>query len=51
MFWLRYVPHAKQAAYEAQGWRLVGNGHLAQTTHGFWSVLMRWDGAEAPPAL
>lgn len=40
-FWLRYVPRAQVAVYEAQGWRVVSQ--LQRSSHGVWSVLMRRD--------
>lgn len=43
-----YVRHGERAAYEAAGW--VFDADLG-ATHGVWSVLMRWTGAGAPPAL
>ena len=41
-FWLRYVPRADIARYEADGWRVVSE--LQRSCHGHWSVLMRKDG-------
>lgn len=40
-FWLQYVPHARIAEFEANGWRVVSS--LRQCHHGVWSVLMRKD--------
>jgi hypothetical protein len=41
----RYVTHSRRASYEAVGWlpTAVLEGH-----HGYWSVLMMWDGDGEP---
>jgi len=46
-FFLRYVPHASRASYEAVGWACVGDG-ARMGSHGVWSCLMKW-AAEGEP--
>ena len=44
--WLRYVPHQRVSAYEAQGWinRGFAPGHFA-----VWAVVMAWPHQTTPP--
>jgi len=44
--WFRYVLHRQVAEYEAKGWILADD--LAGTSHGNWSVLMKWEGQDEP---
>lgn len=46
MYWLRYVPHWRVPAFEAQGWvnRGAAPGHFA-----VWSVVMCWPYPTEPP--
>ena len=44
--WYRYVLHADVPAYEAAGWVFAAE---LGPTHGLWSVLMQWTGADDPP--
>lgn len=43
--WFRYVRHAEAAAFEALGWVFAAD---LGSTHGQWSVLMRWAGEGEP---
>ncbi len=45
--WLRYVIHAEVEKFLAQGWEISDD--LQGTSHGRWSVLMRWTGEGEPP--
>jgi hypothetical protein len=44
--WLRYVPHHAINIHLAKGWKLVDELH--GTSHGNYSVLMRWGGKNEP---
>jgi len=46
MVWLRYVPHGRMLLFAARGW--VIDDELHGTSHGNWSVLMRWAGDGEP---
>lgn len=44
--WLRYVIHAEVDKFLAQGWEISDD--LQGTSHGQWSVLMKWTGEGEP---
>lgn len=44
--WFRYVPHNAICTYLANGWSIADEMH--GTTHGNYSVLMRWEGENEP---
>jgi hypothetical protein len=44
--WLRYVPHGQMLQFLAKGWEL--SDELHGSSHGNWSVLMRWAGEGEP---
>lgn len=44
--WLRYVPHMHVGEWLAKGWTISDD--LTGTTHGAWSVLMKWTGEGDP---
>jgi len=44
--WFKFVSHGQMLAHFATGWRLECELH--GTSHGNWSVLMRWAGEGEP---
>jgi hypothetical protein len=44
--WFRYVVHAQIGSYLSKGWTIADD--LAGTSHGAWSVLMKWTGEGEP---
>lgn len=46
MSWFKYVRHSEILVYLARGWSI--SDELHGTSHGNWSVLMRWDGEGEP---
>lgn len=44
--WLRYVPHGDLLRFLAMGW--VISDELHGTSHGNYSILMRWEGIGEP---
>lgn len=47
--WLRYVAHGDVARFLAEGWSVRDD--LVGTNHGFYSVLMTFDGQGEPPIM
>ena len=46
MSWFKYVRHSEILVYLARGWSI--SDELHGTSHGNWSVLMKWDGEGEP---
>lgn len=44
--YFRYVPHSQIVIYLARGWTIDDEMH--GTSHGVWSVLMRYEGEGEP---
>jgi hypothetical protein len=44
--WLRFVTHSRIAEFEAKGWVVIDD--LRGCNHGFWSVIMIWNGSGTP---